>query len=421
MNHTIIKQVVLDQIEFIKTAEIVNREYAFEKKVNYVLVGLRRAGKSYLLYKMVRELIAQGCDWSQIIYINFEDERLLGFTAADFHDIVETAYELSDSKEIYYFFDEIQIIDGWEHFVRRLADQKKHVNITGSNAKMLSSEMQSVLGGRYISKMIMPFSFGEVLEYKQIAYDEDALLTTSKVAKVRKACQEFLLSGGLPESQLLVNKREYIKSVYEKVLLGDIIEREQIKNKMALRLMIKKIAETVMNAVSYNTLAGNVKAAGVKTSTDSMIEYTSYAENAYLIFRTRNYVSKFADKESVPRFYFADNGILSLFLVDKIPALLENVVALYLRRVYGDGIYYFKSSQTGIDIDFYLPEENMAIQVAYALGDAEEREVKSLLSFAAKTEGKKRLLIVTYEEEKTIEKDGYIIEVKPLYKYLLGK
>lgn len=421
MNHTIIKQVVLDQIEFIKTAEIVNREYAFEKKVNYVLVGLRRAGKSYLLYKMVRELIAQGCDWSQIIYINFEDERLLGFTAADFHDIVETAYELSDSKEIYYFFDEIQIIDGWEHFVRRLADQKKHVNITGSNAKMLSSEMESVLGGRYISKMIMPFSFVEVLEYKQIAYDEDALLTTSKVAKVRKACQEFLLSGGLPESQLLVNKREYIKSVYEKVLLGDIIEREQIKNKMALRLMIKKIAETVMNAVSYNTLAGNVKAAGVKTSTDSMIEYTSYAENAYLIFRTRNYVSKFADKESVPRFYFADNGILSLFLVDKIPALLENVVALYLRRVYGDGIYYFKSSQTGIDIDFYLPEENMAIQVAYALGDAEEREVKSLLSFAAKTEGKKRLLIVTYEEEKTIEKDGYIIEVKPLYKYLLGK
>lgn len=421
MNHTIIKQVVLDQIEFIKTAEIVNREYAFEKKVNYVLVGLRRAGKSYLLYKMVRELIAQGCDWSQIIYINFEDERLLGFTAADFHDIVETAYELSDSKEIYYFFDEIQIIDGWEHFVRRLADQKKHVNITGSNAKMLSSEMESVLGGRYISKMIMPFSFGEVLEYKQIAYDEDALLTTSKVAKVRKACQEFLLSGGLPESQLLVNKREFIKSVYEKVLLGDIIEREQIKNKMALRLMIKKIAETVMNAVSYNTLAGNVKAAGVKTSTDSMIEYTSYAENAYLIFRTRNYVSKFADKESVPRFYFADNGILSLFLVDKIPALLENVVALYLRRVYGDGIYYFKSSKTGIDIDFYLPEENMAIQVAYALGDAEEREVKSLLSFAAKTEGKKRLLIVTYEEEKTIEKNGYIIEVKPLYKYLLGK
>ena len=420
MNHTIIKQVVLDQIEFIKTAEIIDRDYVFEKNVNYVLVGLRRSGKSYLLYKMVRELIAHGCDWSQIIYINFEDERLLGFTTADFQDIVETAHELADSKEIYYFFDEIQIIDGWEHFVRRLADQKKHVNITGSNAKMLSSEMERVLGGRYVSKMIMPFSFEEVLDYKQIAYDEEALLTSSKVAKVRKACQEFLLSGGLPESQLLVNKREYIKSVYEKVLLGDIMEREQIKNKMALRLMIKKIAETVMNAVSYNTLAGNVKASGVKTSTDSMIEYTSYAENAYLIFRTRNYVSKFADKECGPRFYFADNGILSLFLVDKIPALLENVVALYLRRMYGDGIYYFKSNKTGIDIDFYLPEENMAIQVAYALGDAEEREVKSLLSFADKTEGKKRLLIITNEEEKMIEKGGHIIEVIPLYKYLLG-
>ena len=420
MNHTILKQVIFDQNEFIKTAEIVDRDYVFEKNVNYVLVGLRRVGKSYLLYKMVRELIDNGCDWSQIIYINFEDDRLLGFKAADFIDVVETAHELADSREIYYFFDEIQIIDGWEHFARRLADLKMHVNITGSNAKMLSSEIASTLGGRYIPKMIMPFSFAEALDYKQIAHDERALLTTSKVAKIRKACQEFILGGGLPESQFLVNKREYIKSVYEKVLLGDIIEREQIKNKMALRLMIKKMAETVMNAVSFNTLAGNVKAAGVKTSTDSMIEYASYAENAYLVFKTRNYVSKFADKESISRFYFADNGILSLFLVDKNSALLENVVALHLRREYGDEIYYFKSSQTGIDIDFYLTEEKTAIQVAYALGDAEEREVKSLLSFAAKTEGKKRLLIVTYEEEKTIEKDGCIIEVIPLYKFLLG-
>lgn len=419
MNHNILKQVILDQIEVIKNAEITDRDYEFEKNINYILVGLRRAGKSTLLYKIARELVKSGCDWSQIIYINFEDDRLLGFSKEDFNDIVETAYELAEDKEIYYFFDEIQIIDGWEHFARRMADQKKRVYITGSNAKMLSSEMSKVLGGRYLSKMIMPFSLSENLKYKKIPYDELAMLTSSKVGKVRKACQEYMSNGGFPEAQLLSNKREYIKSVYEKVLLGDIIEREHIKNKEALRLMIKKIAETVMHEVSFNTLAGNVKAIGIKTSTDSMIDYTAYAENAYLVFRTRNYVYKFADKESIPRFYFYDNGLLNLFLVDKASALLENAVAIYLKRNFGEDVYYYKSKTYGIDIDFFLPELKCAIQVAYNLENAEEREVGSLLAFKEKYEGIERLIIVTNEEEKIIEKNGAMIEVIPAYKFLL--
>ncbi|MCR5615334.1 MAG: ATP-binding protein [Saccharofermentans sp.] len=421
MNHTVLKQVILDQNEVIKNADIIDRDYSFERNVNYILVGLRRSGKSTLLYKMVRDLIDNGCEWSQIIYVNFEDDRLLGFVAKDFNDIVETAHELTDNKTVYYFFDEIQNIDGWEHFARRLADQKAHVQITGSNAKMLSSEMASTLGGRYIPRMIMPFSFSEVLDYKKIAHDESALLTTSKSAKIRRACQEYLSEGGLPETQLMVNKREYIKTVYEKVLLGDIIEREQIMNKMALRLMIKKIAETVKNEVSYNTLAGNVKAVGIKTSTDSMIDYSSYAENAYLIFRTKNYVSKSAEKEGTPRFYFFDNGVLSLFLIDKKSTLLENTVAVHLKRNKSENVYYYKSSQTGVDIDFYLPEENTAIQVAYSLGDAEEREVRSLIIFAAKTKKHHRLIIVTYEDEGIIERDGHTIEVIPIHKFLLSE
>ncbi len=420
MNHNILKQVILEQIEIIQNADIVERNYVFEKNVNYILVGLRRAGKSTLLYKIARELVEGGCDWSQIIYINFEDDRLLGLTKDDFNDIVETAHEMTDAKEIYYFFDEIQIIDGWEHFVRRMADQKKQVYITGSNAKMLSSEMEKVLGGRYLSKMIMPFSLDETLDYKKIAHDEIAMLTTSKSAKIRRGCQEYLASGGFPEAQRLSNKREYIKSVYEKVLLGDIIEREKVNNKMALRLMVKKIAETVMHEVSFNTLAGNVKATGTKTSTDAMIDYSSYAENAYLLFRNRNYVSKFAEKESTPRFYFYDNGILSLFLVDKPSALLENAVAVYLRRRYNEEVYYFKSTQTGVDIDFYLPEENCAIQVAYSIEAAEDREIKSLISFAEKTEGIQKLIIVTNEEERAIVKNGVTIKVLPAYKFLLG-
>lgn len=420
MNHNILKQVILEQIEIIQDAEIVDRDYEFEKNMNYILVGLRRAGKSTLLYKIARELVASGCDWSQIVYVNFEDDRLLGFSKDDFNDIIETSQELTDAKEIYYFFDEIQIVDGWEHFARRMADQKKHIYITGSNAKMLSSEMERILGGRYMSKRIMPFSLSETLDYKKISHDDKAMLTTSKIAKVRTGCQEYINAGGLPEAQLLSNKREYIKSVYEKVLLGDIIEREKVNNKMALRLMIKKIAETVMHEISFNTLAGNVKASGIKTSTDSMIDYVSYAENAYLLFRTRNYVSKFANKESTPRFYFYDNGLLSLFLVDKQTALLENAVAIYLKRRFDEEVYYFKSNQTGIDIDFYLPEEGCAVQVAYSLESAEDRETKSHFAFAEKTQGIRKLIIVTYEEERTITKDDVTIEVVPVHKFLLG-
>ena len=419
MNHSIIKRVIYDQIEVIKSAEIVDRGYSFQKGINYILVGLRRAGKSTLLYKMVKDLIAEGCDWSQIVYINFEDDRLLGFSMDDFDDVVETAHELADSKEIYYFFDEIQVVAGWEHFARRMADHKQRVQITGSNAKMLSSEMSSTLGGRYVPRMVMPFSFREALDYKKTAYDEAALLTTSKVAKIKRACGEYINCGGLPEAQLLTNPREYLKSVYDKVLLGDIIVRESVDNTAALQLMVKKIAETVCSEISYTKLCGNVKTAGTDTSTMRMILYSTYAENAYLLFKTKNYVAKFAEKESNPRFYFTDNGILSLFLVDKTSSLLENAVAVHLKRKYEEGVYYYRSSQTGVDIDFYLPEEDTVIQVAYELGEAEEREVKSLLSFARRTKKAHRLIIVTYEEEKTIRENGFTIEVIPAYKFFL--
>lgn len=419
MDHNVLKRVILEQTELIKKVPICGRDYSFEMNVNYLLVGLRRAGKSTLLYKMARDLVEAGCGWSQIIFVNFEDDRILDFKRTDFDDILEVAYELAGDKEAHFFFDEIQIVEGWEHFARRMADQKKHVCITGSNAKMLSSEMESVLGGRYISKMIMPFSFSEILSFKSVEHGENALLTASGTGAIIRACQEYVAEGGLPEMLSMVNKREYIKSVFEKVLLGDILEREKIKNQMALRLMVKKIAETVMHEVSFNTLAGNVKAAGVRTSTDSMLEYASYAENAYLLFRTRNFVSKFAEKESLPRFYFYDTGILSLFLVDKAPALLENTVAVHLRRRFGNDVYYYKSRQTGIDVDFYIPEAKCAVQAAYSLEGTEKRELGSLLSLAEKDAGVRKLIVVTNGEEKVISRKGFEIEVMPIHKFLL--
>lgn len=420
MNHNVIKSVVIDMRELIRNETISRRTYEFEEKANYILVGLRRSGKSTLLYKRVNDLIRAGVSWKQIFYVNFEDDRLEGFNIHDFNDLVETAHEFTD-QTIYYFFDEIQVVPGWEKFARRMADYHEHVMITGSNADMLSSAMEARLGGRYLSETIMPFSFEELLDYRNIPHEEDSFLSTSGNGRIRACAQEYLKWGGLPESFDYKDKRAYIQSVYDKVLLGDMIVRNKIKNPDAVRMMVKKISETVMHEVSYNRLASTIRSAGITVSVDSVVNYARYAKDAFLLFTTSNYAAKFSERESTPRYHFMDNGILSLFLIDKKSALLENAVAVYLWRTYSEKVYYFKSSQTGIDIDFYLPEEGTAIQVCYELTEESgEREINNLVRFAKKTDQIRKLMIVTAEEENTIVKDGIQIAVVPAYKFLLS-
>ena len=175
-----------------------------------------------------------------------------------------------------------------------------------------------------------------------------------------------------------------------------------------------------MHEVSYTKLHNSLNSIGVKVSKDSLINYIGYAENAYLIFRIQNYVAAFVDRESIPKYYFNDNSLLNLFLTKKDSALLENIVAITLHRRYPIGVYYFKSKKTGIDIDFYLPYQGTAIQVAYSIqGEAEIRETGNLIKAARELKDSKRFVIITYGEEKLIEEDGVRIEVIPLYKFLL--
>ena len=188
--------------------------------------------------------------------------------------------------------------------------------------------------------------------------------------------------------------------------------------------MMKKIAEAVTSEISYTKLQNAVSSVGFKVSKDSVISYVSFAEQAYLLFRTSNYIAKFSEKESTPRFYFYDTGMLNLFLVDKKPVLLENVVATALRRKYGEDLYYFKSSKTGIDIDFYVSEEGLAIQVTYTLNENDyRREVKSLVSISRDvTLRPKRYMIITLEDdERIIQENDIKIECIPLYKFLLDE
>ena len=186
---------------------------------------------------------------------------------------------------------------------------------------------------------------------------------------------------------------------------------------------MKKIAETITSEVSYTKLHNAINSIGIKISKDSLISYVGYAEDAYLIFNTHNYIGKFTERESTPRYYFYDNGLLNLFLINKDPLLLENTVAIHLKRLFDDDFYYFKSSKTGIDIDFYIPSISTVIQVTYTLDTFNyDRETKSLIALSKDESAKvTNYIIVTLEdEEKTIDTNDIKIQVLPLYKFLLS-
>ncbi|MBQ3705728.1 MAG: ATP-binding protein [Clostridia bacterium] len=419
MKHEVLKQVILDQHEVIRRAEIIPRAITLHPEINQVVTGLRRAGKSTLLYGLARKLVASGVDWNRIIFINFEDERLAEMTAADLNDILAVQSEMSDQRG-YFFLDEIQIIPEWEKFARRMADRKESVQITGSNARMLSREIGSTLGGRYLEKNIWPYSFDEYLNAIGTPHGENELIETVAHGRVLAGCNSYLKEGGLPETLRYPSKRDYISSVYQKILLGDIVTRNSLRNSHAVALLIKKIAETVMREVSYANLYGNLKAAGLRISKDTIIDYVDFITDTYLVFKIYNHFSTFSERETTPKYYFADNGLLSLFLTDKKSALLENAAAIYLKQHYGEEVCYIKSSVSGLDIDFYIPSEQTAIQVCLDLNDqSSDREISNLLKASSLMHDLDRLIIVTSEGTPSKHPDYPEIDLIPIDIFLL--
>ena len=419
MKKDLLKRIIFDFRNIIKNAEINKRDYVFDKNANLVVTGMRRAGKSTFLYSIARELIEDGNDENRIVFINFEDERLIDFTVSDFSDIVSVAMELTDEK-VYYFFDEIQIIPGWEKFVRRLADAKERVYVTGSNAKMLSKDIETTLGGRFMSLNIMPYSFSEYLSALGVPHTENDLLLTKGEALITRHCNEFLLTGGLPENINYTLKRDYLSSVFQKILLGDIISKNEIRHEFALKIIIKKIAEAVCTDISFSRLHSIVSGTGAAISKDKIIEYVHFSIDAYLIFPVKNYYAKLVEKESNLKYYFTDTGICNLFVTDRAGAALENSVAVALKRKYGDEVYYLKSAKTNIDIDFWVPQTGEAVQVCYELNDMNlEREIKALEKLNSLCDVKVKPIIVTHCQEDEIIKGEMKIQVIPAHKFLL--
>ena len=416
----ILREVILENREEVMRHEVIKRRISLDGFDRQVLVGARRAGKSYILYGKIQELIAAGYTWNEIVYINFEDERLAGMTVDDLNMILEVHSGLSEKRPML-FLDEIQNVDGWERFARRIADNKFTVFITGSNAKMLSTDVNAALGGRYMTREVFPMQFDEYLKANG-KNPADKLLTATTAARgeFMGLFEEYFQFGGFPECATLPVKRDYLMSLYQKIFLGDIAARHRIENVFALRILFRKLAESVKQPLSFTRATNIVASTGTKIGKSTVINYLGYASEAYLILPVTNIADSLEDKVSNPKYYFIDNGIISLLALDIRTSLLENMVALKLISSYGskDAVYFYNH---GVEVDFYIPQTEVAIQVCYTMNDAEgtfERETKALLKLQSRLSCR-RNIIVTYDDEGIVEIEGVKIEVIPAWKFLL--
>ncbi len=414
MDKNVIKHLISEYQSKAVSIVFQERPYRMEDNLNYVLVGLRRVGKSYLMFQQIRHLLDKGHSKDEILYFNFEDDRIASLATEDLDSIKVCYEEMFDCKPIF-FLDEIQIVDHWEKFARRLADQGYRVYVTGSNAKMLSSEIATTLGGRYLIQNVYPYSFQEYLITQGIDTTDKNLMYRYRTEIVR-AYDTYFRFGGLPEIVQVTDKRAWLSSLYQKIFFGDLIARHQVRNDFALRILIRKLAESLKQPTSFTRLANVVSSSGKKISTDTVIDYLEYLKESWLTFSVENICAKLAEKVANKKYYFMDNGILNLFLVDPLTSLLENQVAIQLRRLYGEDVYFYYH---GIEVDFYVLDVQLAVQVCYNLndGDIRKREVCSLIKMSKQIEVKK-MLIITRDEEGTLVEEGREIEIVPVWKWL---
>jgi predicted AAA+ superfamily ATPase len=416
MEKAVIKSIITEKQREIMSVELIERRFDLEK-MNYVFVGLRRAGKSYLLYQHIQNLVkTRQASIEDILFVSFEDERLADLKAKELGIFLEAYKELFERRPII-FLDEIQNIEGWEKFARRLSDSKYRVFITGSNAKMLSKEIHTTLGGRFLIKEVFPFSFKEYLKYNKINLKKNWEYNSDLCADIVRKFGDYFYHGGIAECFNLQDKRSYLNGLYQKILLSDIIARNSIRNDHAIRILVKKLAESVLQPTAAMRLKNIIESTGLSISRNTLTDYLKYLEDSYLVFSISNYTDKLSEKETIKKRYFWDNGLLNNFLFDPNAKLLENIVAIHLKKIYGENLFYYNRT---VEVDFFIPNENRAIQVSYSIAEEQtkEREIKALLKLA-EVYSVKHLEIITYDYEASIVQNGITIKVLPIWKWLL--
>ena len=357
-----------------------------------IVSGLRRAGKSTLLAQMAHRLGEE-----TFYYLNFEDDRLLSFQADDINDLYQNMIEIFGERKIF-ILDEIQNVDGWEHFVRRFMDMGFKFYITGSNASLLSRELGTRLTGRYIAIELFPFSFKEYLRFRDIPLPPLERMTTVDLAQLQKNLGEYMQAGGIPDA-LKYPELPILRTLYNDVLYRDIATRYRLGNVAMLKELGFFLMSNIANLISYNKLKQQFNVGSVNT----IKTYIEYMEDSWLFFTLNVHDFSVKRQQIAPKkIYSIDTGLSRSVGFQFSPNTgrgLENLVFLALRQKNQD-IYYL-TTPNGYEIDFYLPEKGELIQVSQHLQNpaTRERELRALEDALAHTPAKKALLLADANQD----------------------
>ena len=355
-----------------------------------IITGIRRCGKSTLLLQLLRR------DYKDAIYLNFDDIRLAGFETSD---LMRLHREIEKREIKVFFFDEIQIVEGWEKYINQLLREGYKVFVTGSNASMLSVELGTHLTGRHLSMELFPFSYSEFIRFKELDNGENAVV-------------DYLKIGGIPE-YVKTGISIVLNTLVDDILMRDIAVRHSVRDVTSLRQLTVFLITNIGNLVSANKLVGmfDIK------SPATFLEYFSFLKDAYLL----EFVPMFSHSLKVQarnpkKVYIMDMGLYtenSVSTSDNMGRRLENLIFLHLRQKYKH-IFYYKDKG---ECDFIAMEKNVvkeAVQVCLTVNDENfDREYNGLLG-AMQNLGLKEGSIVTLNQSDTFEKDGMIIKMIPV-------
>jgi predicted AAA+ superfamily ATPase len=391
------------------------------------LTGVRRSGKTYQLYNVIKALIKKQVPAKNLLYFNFEDERIdeQTFILNNLLDAYRELYPDLKLEDCYFLFDEIQNIEGWEKFLRRIYDQvSKNIFITGSNSKLLSKEISTSLRGRSISYEVFPLSFKEYLNFLEVAIN---LYTSESTARIIKCLEKYLYSGGFPE---LINMEDQIRNrvlqeYFDVMILRDIIERYDVKQSRILKYFCKRVVGNSAQEFSVNKIFNELKSQGYKISKDTLYEFQSHVESIYLALFLPKHSHSFLKSElAMKKTYCIDTGLasaLDFYFSQNNGRLLENLVFLELKKA-GKRISYYSNN---FECDFVIYEGKSisdAIQVCFDLNSdysTKAREINGVIN-TCKTLGLREGKIITISEEEKLSQDNIEISIIPAYKYILS-
>ncbi|MCD4815247.1 MAG: ATP-binding protein, partial [Methanosarcinales archaeon] len=388
-----------------------------------VLSGPRRSGKTYLMYLGIKELLARKEDKNSILYVNFEDSRLVGAVSQDLNTLLEVFFEIypDRNEKTWVFLDEIQVIPDWERFVRTLVDMENvNVFVTGSSSRLMSKEIATSMRGRSLTYNVYPFSFAEVLKAGKFEYEE--YLSSAQMGEIIQKLEDYVRYGGFPETVRYREEWDRILSeIVDVTIFRDIVERYDVKNIKMLKLFLNAIFNS--KEFSIHKFYNFLKSQGYKVSKNTLYTYFGYFEDSFIVFPLKRFSYSYKNIESsISKMYLVDNGLLSLQGIRDYGRLIENIVFIELKRRSKGDLFYYKST-SGREIDFIIKEGKKVselIQVCYMLDDfvTKEREVKALLQGSEELRCD-NLLIITWDYEAVEIVSGKNVRYVSLCKWLL--